>query len=238
MDLAQRLRHPQAGRMQRPSLIVVEDPAHRRAVVEDHRARGIDHGRRPVRRHGRRDSGFRRLGREVFLQPSLGPRQHGLFDRPQAADLLSHLDLGVAIGLEDRLGHVAEEVVVAVAMGHLGELRGDPRDEGVLPVGQPEGHRLVQCLGPLPGLDDQAADLGRGGGEQRLGKPDSLLGQLADDVEGLVPLLRLDAVDAEDEIRHRVVLSAERLGILLPRASMTWYRRMYWSMASSESLIA
>ena len=218
MDLVQRLGHPQPGRMQRPPLIVVEDPPHRRAIVEHHAVGGGDHGRRQVhRRRGRRDGGFRSLRREVGLGLGLRPRQHGLFDRPQAADLLPHLDLGMAVGLQDRLGHVAEEVVVAVAMGHLGELRGDPRHERVLLVGQPEGHRLAQRLGPLLGLDDQAADLVRGGGEQRLGEPDPLLGQLPDDVEGLVPLLGLEAVDAEDELRRRGVVSAERLGVVLPR---------------------
>jgi hypothetical protein len=123
----------------------------------------------------------------------------------------------MAVGLQDRLGHVTEEVVVAGAMGHLGELRGDPRPERVLLVGQPEGHRLAQGLGPLLGLADQAADLFRGGGEQRLGEPDALLGQFPDDVEGLVPLLGLEAVDAEDDLHRRGVLSAERLGVLLPR---------------------
>jgi hypothetical protein len=41
--------HPQAGRSERPTLIVVEDAAHRRAVVEHHGARGI--GRRCRRLH-------------------------------------------------------------------------------------------------------------------------------------------------------------------------------------------
>jgi hypothetical protein len=54
-----------------------------------------------------------------------------LFDGPQTADLAAHPDLGVTIGLQDRLGHIAEEVVVALAMGHVGEHRGDPRHEGV-----------------------------------------------------------------------------------------------------------
>jgi len=98
-----------------------------------HAAGGIDHGSRPVRR-GRRDGGFRSARRAVTPRRGLLLRQHGLFDRPQAADLAAHLDLGVTVGAQDRLGHVAEEVIGAVAMGHVGELRGDPRHERVLLV--------------------------------------------------------------------------------------------------------
>jgi hypothetical protein len=198
-------------------LIVIEDPAHRRAILEHHATGGIDHGRRQIhRRCGRRDGGFRILRRELVARLGLLPRQHSLFDRPQAADLAAHLDLGMTIGVQDRLGHVAEEVIVAVAMGHVGELRGDPGHERVLLVGQPEGHRLAQRFGPLLGSDDQAADLVRGGGEQRLGEPDPLLSQLPDDVEGLVPLLGLEAVDREDDLADRVVLPPQGLGVLLP----------------------
>ena len=138
LDLVQRLGHPHAGRMQRPTVIVIEDPTHRRAVVEDHAARGIDHGSGPVR-HGRgRWDGGGGIGRPVVPRLGLLARQHGLFDRPQAAHLLPHLDLGMTVGIQDGLGQIAEEVVVAVAMGHFGELRGDPRHEGVLLVGQPD----------------------------------------------------------------------------------------------------
>ena len=58
MDLGQGLGHPHAGRVQRPPLIIVEDPTHRRAIVEDYRVGGIDHG------GGRRDGGGG-LGRDV-----------------------------------------------------------------------------------------------------------------------------------------------------------------------------
>ena len=70
-------------------------------------------------------------------------------------------------------------------------------------------HSLAFC--------DQASDLVLGGGEQRLGEPDPLPGQLPHDVEGLVSLLGLEAVDAEDDLRRGFVLSAEGLGVLLPR---------------------
>ena len=42
--------------------------------------------------------------------------QDRLLDPPQAADFLPHLNLGVAVGFEDRLGQVAEEMVVAIAV--------------------------------------------------------------------------------------------------------------------------
>ncbi len=187
--------------MQRSPLIVVEDPAHRRAILEHHGAGGIDRRSRPVRRsRSRRGGGPGIAPPEVVARLGRLSLEHGLLDRPQAADLAAHPDLGVTVGLRDRLGQVAEEVVVAVAMGHVGELRRDPRHEGVLLVGHPQGHRLVQRLGPLPGLGDQAPDLVGRSGDQGLGEPDPLLRQLPDDVEGLVSLLGLEAVDREDDL--------------------------------------
>jgi hypothetical protein len=121
--------------MQGPTLIVIEDPTHRRAIVEDYATGWIDHGRRQVRRGRRRRDGGCGIVRPVVPRLGLLSRQHGLFDCPQATDLAAHLDLGMTVGLQDRLGQIAEEVVVAVAMGHLGELRGDSRHEGVLLVG-------------------------------------------------------------------------------------------------------
>ena len=122
----------------------------------------------------------------------------------------------MAVGFQDGLGQVAEEVVVAVAMGHVGELRRDPCDERVLLVRHPQPHRRAQGLGPLLGLRDQASDLVLRGREQRLGEPHPLPGQLPHDVEGLVPLLGLEAVDAEDDLRRGFVVSPQGLGVLLP----------------------
>ena len=122
-----------------------------------------------------------------------------LLDAPQAADLLTHLDLGVAVGLEHWLGQVAEEMVAAIAVRHPGKFPGDPGHECVLLVRDPEGDRLAQFLRPSLGLGDQPSDFDGGGREQRLGEPDTSPGQFADDVEGLVPLLGLEAVDREDD---------------------------------------
>jgi hypothetical protein len=195
--------------MQRPPLIVIEDPAHRRAIVEHHRVGGIDHGRGRVRRRGRRAGGSRGVGREVILGLGLRPPVHGLFDRPQAAHLRPHPDLGMAVGLQDGLGQVAEEVVVAIAVRHVGEFRRDGFDERLLLIGHPEPHGRSQGFGPLLGLGDQASDLVLRRREQRLGEPDALPGQLAHDVERLVSLLGLEAVDAEDDLRRGFVVSAE-----------------------------
>ena len=185
--------------MERPALVVVEDATDRRAIVQDHVA--------GLLRRWRWDLGI--VGRRPPLI------QHRLLDRPQPTHLPPHLHLGVAVRLQHRLGQVAEEVVGAVPMRDAGELRGDPGHEGVLLVRHPELHRLAKLLGPLPGLGDQAADLRGGGREQRLGEPDPLAGQLPHDVQRLVALLGLEAIDREDQVIDRVVLLAEPLGVLL-----------------------
>ena len=190
-------------------MIVIQDPTHRRTIVEHHGARGIDHGRRRVRRRGRRAGGFRSLGREVILGLGLRPLEHGLFDRPQAAHLLPHLNLGMAVGFQDGLGQIAEKVVVTVAVRHVGEFRRDPLDERILLIRHPKPHRRAQGLGPLLGLLDQASDLVLRCRDQWLGEPHALLGQLPHDVEGLVSLLGLEAVDAEDDLRPGFVVLAE-----------------------------
>ena len=115
----------------------------------------------------------------------------------------------MAVGLQDRLGQITEEVVVAVAVRHLGEFRRDRLDERVLLIRHPEPDRRAQGFGPLLGLLDQASDLVPSLGDQRLGEPHALPGQLPHHVEGLVSLLGLEAVDAEDDLRHRFVFSAE-----------------------------
>ena len=138
-----------------------------------------------------------------------------MFDLPQAAHLLPHLNLGVAVGLQHGLGHIAEEMVVAVAMRHAGEFRRDPRHERVLLVRDPEANRLVQGRGPLLGLGDQPLDLIVRCGDQSLGEPHALLGQFPHDIESLVSLLGLQAVDREDDLIDRFVLPPQGFGVLL-----------------------
>jgi hypothetical protein len=112
--------------------------------------------------------------------------EDGLLDLPQATHLLPHPDLGVTVRLEDRLGHIPQEMVVAVAMRHARELRRDPGHEGVLPVRDPEHHGLAQRLGPLLGPGNQPLHLGGRRGDQGFGEPDAFPGQFPDDVKGLV----------------------------------------------------
>src|SRR3954470_1268981 len=64
---------------------------------------------------------------------------------------------------------------------------------------------------------DQASHLVRRGRDQRLGEPDAFLGQLADDVERLVTLLGLEAIDREDDLGDRRVLLSQDFGVLLTR---------------------
>ena len=123
--------------MERTSLVVIENSTYSRAIVEHHGAGRIGFGRRRVRRcHDHRHSCCGIVRREAFGR--LGtlplPFEHGLFDFPQSAHLASHLNLGVAIGLQHRLGQIAEKMVVAVAMRHARKLRRDPRHERVLLV--------------------------------------------------------------------------------------------------------
>src|SRR5258708_16839843 len=62
---------------------------------------------------------------------------------------------------------------------------------------------------------DERLHFGRRGGEQRLGEPGPLAGQLTDDVQRLMALLRLQAVDRQDQRRGPLVVPAQGFGVLL-----------------------
>ena len=80
--------------MQWSSLIVVENATHRRAILEHHGTRGISFRGRCVRRPGdHRYSGFRIIFRDFFRRFGGILLEHRLFDFPQAANLLPHLNL-------------------------------------------------------------------------------------------------------------------------------------------------
>src|SRR5512135_1825741 len=107
--------------------------------------------------------------------------------------------------------------VGAIAMGYAREFGRDPRDERVLLVRDPERDGLVQEAGPLLRVRDQPSDLVGGRGEQCLGEPDALAGQLADDVERLMSLLGLQAVDREDDRIGPLIVPTQGFGVLLTR---------------------
>src|SRR5271157_4907120 len=176
-NLLQSRGHLQAGRLERASLIAIENSTYSRAIVEHHGAGRIGLERRRIRRpRDHRQGCFRIVFREAFGRRGTLLLEHGLFDFPQAAHLASHLNLGVTIGLQHGLGQIAEKMVVAVAMGHVRKLRRDPRHERVLLVRDPKADRLVQGPGPRLGLGDQPPNLIGCRGDQGLGKPHPLLG--------------------------------------------------------------
>src|SRR5512144_438705 len=66
----------------------------------------------------------------------------------------------MAVGFQDGLGHIAEEVVITVAVRHVGEFRRHPRDERILLIRHPKPHRRAQGLGPLfGGIQEQLPTL-------------------------------------------------------------------------------
>jgi hypothetical protein len=115
-DLLQGVRHPQSRRLKRSPLVVIEDAPYRRAVVQDHGA-----GRIGLRSRGRCGIGIECHGRIRIAGRAPPSRrfplmlQDGAFDAPEAPHLATHLDLGVAVRLQDRLGDIPQEMVVAVA---------------------------------------------------------------------------------------------------------------------------
>ncbi len=179
-DFIQSFSHSQAGRMQWSSLIVVKEY---HALPQQYSSttapRGISVRSRRVRRPGdHRYSGFRIIFRNAFRRPPAACcSSTACLIFPQTANLLPHLEpLAWLSASNTGLATSREEMVVAVAMRHVGKLRSDPRHERVLLVRQPQPHRLAQRFGPLFGLGDQASNLGRGRGDQGLGEPHPLLG--------------------------------------------------------------
>ena len=97
--------------MEWPSLIVIENPAYGRAIFEHHDAGRIGWRRRQIRwPHDDCHRCCRIISREPRRLLGLLTLEHGLFDLPQAAYLAPHLNLGVAVRLQDRLGQIAEKI--------------------------------------------------------------------------------------------------------------------------------
>ena len=147
--------------MKRPTLIVVENAPNHGRVLQDHVPGRFFLGKRGVVGVDRLDHirGLRQCLRFLFdpLTPLLF--QNRPLNTPQATHLLPHLNLGVAVGIQHRLGSMPQEMVVAIAVRHYRKLSRDSRHEGVLLVGAPKRDALAQNLGPLLGLSDQALNL-------------------------------------------------------------------------------
>lgn len=94
--------------MERSALIVIENATHRRAIVEHHGTRRIGlWRRRGCRLNDHRHGCFRIVVRQAFRRRGTLLFERGLFNLPQAAYLAPHLNLGVTIGLQHGLGHIA-----------------------------------------------------------------------------------------------------------------------------------
>src|SRR5215469_2799177 len=108
--------------MQGPSLIIIQNTTYRRTVIQHDILRGL--------------VGVERRGRAYFTVAlgTLGLRREPLggkdlpLDRPQSAHIAPHLHFGAAVRLEHGLGHIAQEVIGAIAMRDAWELRGDAPD--------------------------------------------------------------------------------------------------------------
>jgi len=81
-------------------LIVVEDTAYRRTVIEPHILRRVI----PLDGVGRGALTGRREQQGRLRRPLFGSDL--LFDGAQPPDGTPHLHLGVAVGFQDRLGHI------------------------------------------------------------------------------------------------------------------------------------
>jgi hypothetical protein len=112
--------------MKGPPLTIVQDAAHRRAVIEDYLA---------ARRMGLCDGGGGTgRGHDGVWTPLL---QHRAFNRSQTAHPATQPYLGVAIQRQHRLGQSPEKVIAAISMRYMGELRRDAGHEGLLFVRHP-----------------------------------------------------------------------------------------------------
>ena len=102
--------------MKRSTLIAVENAPHRRAIGQNHVAGRFFLGKRHIVQASRldHDRGLRQILRFRFSRPA--PLfQNRLFYAPEAPHFLPHLDLGMTVGFQDRLGHIPQEAIIARA---------------------------------------------------------------------------------------------------------------------------
>ena len=107
-------------------------------------------------------------------------------------------------------------MIVTIAMGCARKLGRDSFHESVLFVRQPQLNRLVQPSCPILGLRKQPTHFRRVTRQERFAKPHSFTHQLTDNVEGLVSFFWLQAIDAQNEEVHVLVILGQQSTILLP----------------------
>ena len=117
-------------------------------------------------------------------------------DRADAADLLLELLLGVAVGLEDRQGRLAQVVEVAELVRHVGQALLDGAANRVLAVAHDTGDRHADRGRDLA---QQPGEVGRDGREQRAGEQDPAGQAVTDDPQDLMTDVGLQAVEREHD---------------------------------------
>jgi hypothetical protein len=125
----------------------------------------------------------------------IGSAFQSALDRSDPAHLLLQLLLGVPVGLEDRLGRLAQVMEVAQLVSGIGQRGSDRPPDRMLPV---RDHAADRDRQGGPDLAQQRGQVGPRRAQEAAGQQ-HLAGQaLADDPEHLVAHVRLQAVDGQD----------------------------------------
>ena len=134
--------HSQSGRVQRATLIVVEDATDDGTVVQYHATSNV--GRISLA------CGVQGPCLDHLRSRIAPPVQNGPFDSPQTTNLLSHLNLRMAVCLQNGLGQIPQEVVRTVPVGHARELSLDPSNKSVLFIRDPQRYPMFGVSKPSP----------------------------------------------------------------------------------------
>jgi hypothetical protein len=161
--------------------------------------------RRNWRRRQRRERSGRPVSSEHFRSIARTP------------DFGPHFRLRRAVQVKNGLRQVAKKVVLAIPVRHPAKFRGNALEKGVLLVRNPKHDVQTERSGQVFGADKQFPDFGRRARQQGVGKPDAVAGYFADNVERLMPLLRLQAVDRQHDFARVAIHVLQDLRILMPR---------------------
>ena len=131
-------------------------------------------------------------------------------DRPHPADALLQFLLGVAVGLEDRLGCLAEVVEVAELVRDTVERLFDRLADRVLAVGDHADDRDRQRL---LDLGDQSGQVVLGRGQEASGQQDLAREAVAEHPEDLMADIGLQAVDGQDHAAFALGHPPEAVGV-------------------------